>query len=469
MKILLINPPMVLDQDPRHYSIGIGYIDRTLRDLGHDVEILDIDGYRFEKEEVSARIRSSGPDIVGIGGLVTVYPYLHWLVPEIRRLTKGGKIILGGAVASSLKETCLGKLDIDFAVIGEGEVTIKELMEALEGRREISSVKGIGYRDKDKAVFTPKRELMPTLDGVASIDYGKFPIAKLLVNSGGVMQVHVQRGCPWSCTFCFNCYRVVANGVRYRKVRDVVEEIEYLKRTYRVSIFALSGECILSDKGWVAEFCREITSRRLGIKYRVTSRVDTLDEESLKRLRDSGCVIISLGLESGSDKILKVMAKGATREDNKRAAILAKRYIPTIEASLMFGYIGETEETVRESVEFFKEIGIKPYIFFATPFPGTKLFDMAVSKGRIKDVDDYLIGLDRASVMELTINLTDMPDDVYRDVIYAGVNSLRRHFLKRNILNFSVFRSISAHMRQSGIKDTAWKIIKDLGMLGNKG
>jgi anaerobic magnesium-protoporphyrin IX monomethyl ester cyclase len=465
MKMLLINPPMQIDSKPEIPPLGIAYVAQELKRNGYAVEILDIDSNRFLKEEVSLFIRKSSPDIIGIGGLVTVYPYLTWLVPEIRRLRIRTEIILGGAVASSLKERCFRTLDIDYVVIGEGEVTIVELLKTLGAAGDLYSVRGIGFRDKsdrDKIIFTQDRPLMPSLDSVPIFDDTPFPMERLLKNTKGTLQIHVQRGCPSRCTFCFNCYRVVSGKVRYRPVRNVIDEIEFFKAKFgsKVNLFALSGECITMNKNWLIDFCRELMKRKLNIRYRVTSRVDTIDEERLEWLKRSGCATMSLGLESGSEKILRIMKKDATAEQGRKAALLAKKYIPEIEACIILGYLGEDAQTLAQTVDFCKEIGIRPALFFATPFPGTELYRSAVEKGRIKDEEAYLMGLDRTLTFNLSLNLTDMPDEEAFSALKSAANEIERYYLSREIKSLKVSRRIWAKVKEDGPVRTLGWILK---------
>lgn len=154
------------------------------------------------------------------------------------------EIILGGGIASSMKEKCFERFDIDYEIIGEGEITIMELLRVLKEDRNFSSVKGLGFRSDGKVVFTEPRSLMPSLDSVPPMDDSLFPMKRLLENSSGVLQVHTQRGCPYQCGFCFNCYRVVSNRVRYRPVDNVINEIERLNDKFDVQMYSLSGELI---------------------------------------------------------------------------------------------------------------------------------------------------------------------------------------------------------------------------------
>ncbi|MDD5438732.1 MAG: radical SAM protein [Candidatus Omnitrophica bacterium] len=454
MKILLISPPMCVNDTPKFVSFGLAYIAQELKRNNHRVEILDINSNRFPKDEVTAHIKNSDPDVIGIGGLVTVYPYLHWLIPEIRRLKGAVPIILGGAIASSLSERCFERFDIDYEVIGEGERTVVELIGALEGGKDHRPVKGIGFREHGKVVFTEKRPLMGSLADVPVIDYSCFPQNELLKNANGVFQIHVQRGCPGACTFCFNCFRVVSNEVRYRPVDNVLEEIETFKNRYDVKLFALTGECVTFNRDWIIGFCKEILKRGLKIRYRVTSRADSIDEEKLEWLRKSGCVVMSLGLETGSEKIIKIIRKGITVQKGREAALLAKKYIPEIEIGIIFGYQGEDENTVRETVRFCKDIGVKPICHYATAFPGTELYRTAVAEGRIKDEESYLRGLDTISIFTPSANLTDMPDDRMPKVLSKAIAEVHSHYFYKDMMQAKFFKRIFRYCAENGLKKT---------------
>lgn len=461
MNVLLINPPMSLDTAPRFPSFGMAYLVQELKKYGHSVEYLDVDACRYSRSEVVELIERSQPDIVGIGGLVTVYPYLHWLVPEIQRLKPGAPIILGGPVASSLREICFERFAIDFMVIGEGEVTLLELLQQLQGDRKFNAVKGIGFRENGRVVFTPDRPLMGSLDNLPRFDDTLFPMEKLLANSGGIFQIHTQRGCPSNCGFCFNAFRVVGKNVRYRRVRDVVDEIKYFKEKYRekITLFPLTGECITMNKPWILDFCQTLLRENLNINYRVTSRADTLDEERLEWMAKSGCRSISIGIESGSDKILKLMKKGATVEKGRRAIALAKKYIPSLEISIMLGYVGEDRETLAETKRFCKEIGVKPLFFHATPFPGTDLYRLALAKDKIGDEETYRMQLGLMSILRDSINLTDMPDKEAAREIGKLISEVNRHYLWRDVSSSETWRKMWLKARRDGLGKTVTKAL----------
>lgn len=461
MKILLINPPMQENDKPSFPSFGIAYITHELKKHGYSVEILDIDAYRYSKPEVVQFIKKSDADIVGIGGLVTVYPYLHWLIPEIKNLMPRVKIILGGPVASSLKEKCFEKFAIDYEVIGEGEITIIELLKALSTGLMLDSIKGIGFKKDGKIVYTERRPLMSSLDGVPMFDDTIFPMESLLKNTQGVFQIHAQRGCPMSCTFCFNSFRVTSKEVRYRPVNNVVNEIEFFRNKYKekITLFAISGECIASNREWLINFCKELIKRKLNIPYRITSRVDTIDAERLGWLKKSGCVKMSLGLESGSDEILKIMKKGATVEKAKKTVRLTRKFLPNIDASIMLGYIGETPDTLKETVRFCKEIGVEPTIFYALPLPGTELYKMAIEKNFIRDEEEYLMSLNGQTIFNFSLNLTNIHDDVEaKRTMEAAFHDIKRYYFWKKIRSLSVYKKTISKLFKKGFRRTFGEI-----------
>lgn len=442
---------------PRFWSLGMAYMTQTLKQKGYIVDLLDIDSHRYTKDFVSDYIVKSPADIIGIGGMASVYPYLSWLIQEIRKIKPSSTVILGGAVASSLRERCFKRFPIDFSVIGEGEITTPELIKELTGGRNFKNVKGIGFWDQGEVVFTPPRPLMTSLEHLPIIDDTLFPVEKLLHNSNGIIQIHVQRGCPSNCTFCFNVFRVVSKHVRYRLVEHVIKEIVLLKKKYgeKIKVFLMSGECITMNKEWLREFTQTIIEQKLNIRYRVTSRVDTIDEERLEWLKKSGCIAVSFGLESGSEAILRIMKKNTTPEKGLCAVHLTKRYISSIDAGIILGYLGETKETLRETVNFCKRIGVKPSLFFPVPFPGTELYKTAVEKGLIKDEESYLMTLDQSHLGDFFLNMTDMPDDVaIREVLAA----------RKEIDYFYWIETVILMIKTKGIKVVVQKSLKRLGL-----
>lgn len=445
MNILLINCPAHIKPIPSVYPFGIFYIYKTLIDNGYSCDFLDIEGYEYSKEKVIEYLKNKKYDIYGIGGLTTVYPYLHWLVPEIKRINHDSTIVIGGLIAGALGERCMSKLDIDYAVIGEGEITIVELLKAIHMGRGYDQVKGIAYKEKGKVIFTERRALMETLDDLPRLDDSIFPTDRYLKNTNR-FYIHAQRGCPSNCTFCYNNFRVEGK-IRYRPYQSVVDDIEYFIKKYgdRIAEFNLAGDCIAWDKEWILNFCKEIIKRNLCIKYRINSRIDTIDEERLQWLQRSGCEIMLLGLESGSKKILRIMKKGIDLEQGLKMVAMATQYISHVEPAIMLGYLGEDETTLRETIEYAKKLPVMPRVTLTQVFPGTELFRLALEQGKIKNEEGYLMSLDRVNFWKFFINLTDFSDNEVKDVLDNARIEIEEHF--KNSLQ-AVFPTVRFDMRR---------------------
>jgi radical SAM superfamily enzyme YgiQ (UPF0313 family) len=145
MKILLLNPPMRLDSPPQTFPLGQGYVARALLDAGHDVKVLDINGLRISKEVVGDNLKNLNFDVAAIGGLITAYNYSEWLIQQIRKIKPGALIVVGGGLGSSIPEMTINNLGADVVVIGEGEITIVDLINTLEAKCNLESVNGIAY------------------------------------------------------------------------------------------------------------------------------------------------------------------------------------------------------------------------------------------------------------------------------------------------------------------------------------
>ena len=264
------------------------------------------------------------------------------------------------------------------------------------------------------------------------------------------------------CTFCFNTFRVISKHVRHRPFSDVVDEIEFFRDKYKekIALFAIAGECITSRKEWVINFCKELIRRKINVPYRISSRVDTIDAERLEWLKKSGCVKISFGLESGSNKILKIMKKGVTAEKGKEAVALARKFIPNIGPSIILGYIGETPDTLKETVKFCKEIGVKPSVMYALPLPGTELYKEAVERNFIKNEEEYLMSLGRQTIFKFSLNLTDMRnDEEAKERLEAAFNEIKDYYFWKKVRNPNTYRKTVLKLVNKGFKKTFGEIL----------
>jgi radical SAM superfamily enzyme YgiQ (UPF0313 family) len=411
MKILLIFPPIRETDNPRNTPHGIAMIAAVLRQRGHEVHILDINGNRFSKQEVIKKVEEEKFEIVGIGGLITVYNYLKWIVPVLREVNPHASIIAGGSLGCSIPDIVLKRNDVDIVIDGEGEITIIELVEALRDKRDLHNVRGIYFKEKGRVVRTPTRNLIRKLDALPLPAYDLLPMETYLDNPvvgiGRDIDIVSSRGCPYYCTFC---YRLFGNHYRFHSSDYIIRQIKFLKKEYDIDFVSFQDDEFMANKKRVYEFCDKILKEKIEIKWSCTGRVNLVDEEILRLMKKAGCTSVSYGIESGSQKILDLMKKRVTVEQAKRAILLNKKVGLRHPTSFILGMPGETPETVKETIEFCKELNIPlKSIMFATPYPGTELYQKAKAEGRIVDEEEFIMKLGDA--VSFTINLTDTFSD----------------------------------------------------------
>lgn len=428
----MINPPIREWSRPNVFPLGLGYVASVLMNDGHQVEVLDINARRFTKEEVEQKLKDASFDIVGIGGIVTVYKYVKWLVLVLRKYHPNCKIIIGGSVGSSIAELMLEKNPVDIVCIGEGEETIRELVMAAQDSLNLSQIKGIYYRDKNgDLVKNTSRSPIKNLDSVPLPAWELFPMDIYLKNPVGApnrnkwldgagadnenilsMNLFATRGCPYRCIYCYHDF--MGYGYRHRSAENIISEIKELYERYKVPYFHFVDDEFVMDKNFVNEFCRLIKSysRQVGrkITWGCAGRVNLMTEELVSEMSDAGCVLIGYGIESGSQKILDSIKKQVTVEQAKNAIRLTKKYLGWADCSFMIGYPAETRETIDETINFCKELDLTPeVIFFLTPYPGTELYSLALEQGKIKNEEEYVLGLGEQGE-RVRVNFTGFSD-----------------------------------------------------------
>lgn len=436
MRILLINPPIREWSKPNVFPLGLGYVASVLLQGGHEVEILDINAHRWKREEVEEMLGKATFDIVGIGGIVTTYRYVKWLISVLKKCYPGGKIVVGGSVGSSIPRLMLERNPVDIVCMGEGEETVKELVEALEGDRDLSSVKGIWYRDgSGNIIENDKRPPIKDLDSVPLPAWNLFPIEIYLKNPIGApnrnkwingsaeqdtppsMNLFATRGCPYQCIYCYHDF--MGMGYRHRSPENVIHEIETLYKLYGVTYFHFIDDEFVMRKDFVYRFCSLmkglVKTYGQSFTWGCAGRVNLITEDMVSTMADAGCVLIGYGIESGSQRMLDFIDKKVTVGQAKNAIRLTKKYLGWADCSFMIGYPGETKETIQETIDFCKELDLAPeVIFFLTPYPGTRLYEMALAQGKITDEESYILGLSEQGE-KISVNFTDFSDEeLYR-------------------------------------------------------
>lgn len=433
MKVLLINPPIREEAPPNCFPLGLAYVARVLLDKGHKVSVLDINAHRYKFEELPEKLKKYDFDVAGITGLITQYKYIKRLTLLLKKMYPDKKIIIGGNIASTVPKLLLEKSLADIMVLGEGEVTAVELIDALEKNKDISKVDGLAFRKKGKICFTKPREVIKDIDAIPFPAWDSFPLKiyfKYSVTGYSHeknMCILTSRGCPFHCIFCYDTF---GKKTRFRSPENVLAEMRELKKRFGITKLDTYDETFTVHRQRAMDICSKMIQERLNLKWDCCGRVNCIDEELLRILKKAGVTHILYGIESGSQKILDEMKKGVTVEQAKKAIRMTRKvgleFIPT----LMIGFPSESRQTIEESVKFFREMGIFSEAFYPTPHPGAPLYDYALQKGLIKDEDKYIESLTHFG--RLTVNLTSMPDE---KLIRLKNSAVRRIFISYMIKN----------------------------------
>lgn len=301
---------------------------------------------------------------------------------------------------------------VDYGVMGEGEKTICELCESLQGSyMKIHEIKGVVYRnEKGEIIKNDEREDISDLDNLPFPDYEGFDYEKHVnlnfestdisrqLNSSYIIG---SRSCPFNCTFCFH-----TSGKKYRQrsLDNIFEEIHYLVERYNLRFIGIQDELFSNKKERVLEFCERI--KKYKISWFAQFRVSDIDEEIVKSIKDSGCQLIGLGLESADNLILKSMKKNITVEEIERALKIIETYkIPFI-GSFIFGDKEETFMTAQNTLNWWKKnSNYRIDLRLITVFPGSNLYHYAIEKGIIKDPVEFLKkGCPQINISKMTDN-----------------------------------------------------------------
>jgi radical SAM superfamily enzyme YgiQ (UPF0313 family) len=439
-KILLIHPmhekKEKTERESFNFPFGIAYIARVVMDAGYDVEVLDAHALQWEKEQVIGYLRGKTWDAVGISAFSTQYNAVRFFSDFIKN-EKNIPIIVGGPCATFSWELTLSSTKADFCVIAEGDLTILDLLNNLHSPEKVA---GIAFRNERGQVFvTSPRPHIKYLDTLPRPAYELFDMEKYVKHKMSigrkkqpmdtrVMTFITNRGCPFRCRFCSRTF----SGFRSLSAQKIIEEIEYLAKKYSLNGIAFNDELFVCDKKKISVVAPYLKKR--GLFWSGQARVNLVDYPLLKMMKDNRCIGVGYGIESGSQKILDNMDKGITVLQIERAMRETMRLGLDIKVQLIFGYPGEDEQTVSETIDLFRRIGHPGRRFnVITPLPGSPLYDETIKNGMIKDEAAFLAGIEKSFGWgKVYVNYTAWPDEEIYPRKYAAEEKMRRNYLKQH-------------------------------------
>jgi len=369
--------------------LGLLYIAATLEKEGHQVQILDSQALNLTTQETKKEIRKAKPDIVGITAMTPTVKGAFEAARLSKEIYPDVPTVLGGVQLSLYSEATVSNQYVDFGINGEGEHVMIDLLKALNSGKDFSKITGLIYKENGK-VKTNGFRIVEDLDSLP------FP-ARHLVRTGDyscviakdpMTTLMTSRGCPYRCGFCFK--GPTDTKLRFRSPKNVVDEIEECINKYKVKEIMFYDDTFTADRKHAMGICDEIIKRGIKISWETPTRVNCIDEELLKKMEEAGCIRLRLGVESGNDEILKIMRKGTNKEMVKKAFTMLRKTKIESFAYFIIGYVHENEQTIRDTINFAKELNSDWVMFtIATPLPQTPLFDEAVKLGYM-DKDYWL-------------------------------------------------------------------------------
>ncbi len=371
---------------PIYPPLGMAYIAAVLREKGFRVKILEANAFDLDYGDIKRIIEKEHPRYVAFTAstsLMEEISKLCDLVPD------NVKIILGGVHASSLPEETLRDFSrIDICVIGEGEITMNELMEG----KPLDEIKGIAFRSNGTVIRNEPREWIMDLNEMPFPARDLLPMEKYyaaFAQKRRMDYVVSGRGCPYRCTFCAD-HLTTGRLFRMRSAESIVAEIEHLVENYNVQEIDFMDDNFTLIYDRVEKFCDLMIKKGLHKKviWRCSNgiRVDKVTPELLRKMKKAGCYMVSLGIESGNDKILIKMRKGITTEQVRRAARWCKDAGIKTRGLFIFGNMGENRGTMLDTIRLAKELPLDEATFHvAIPMPKTELWETIQREGKLLD------------------------------------------------------------------------------------
>jgi radical SAM superfamily enzyme YgiQ (UPF0313 family) len=391
MKITLVNPPYphTGHQHPPFIPLSLGYLGAVAEKNGHEVNVIDCQAEKLEPEDYRKRLSQTDADVVGITSTTLTYRSALRIASVTKEELPECTAILGGCHATFWDENALKECpSLDITVRREGEITFIDLLEKLQSKSSLNSVKGITFRKSDGGIARNEdRPFMENLDDLPFPAFHLFPLDTFRRVGKIIFPLQTSRGCVYWCDFC-TAVRMFGRKYRMRSPKNVVDEIEMLQNKYGESQFAFYDDAFTIDPERVEKICEEIRQRKLAIHWDCEARVDMVNRSLLQKMKAAGCMAVWLGVESGSQLIIDKMNKRIKLDQTRNAFKTARELgIMTI-ANVVLGFPGETEQTAWETINFIKEL--KPGdvgFYIATPYPGTPLYELVKQSGWLKTTD----------------------------------------------------------------------------------
>ncbi|MDR4504194.1 MAG: B12-binding domain-containing radical SAM protein [Candidatus Scalindua sp.] len=450
IKTLLLRLPQNLDNVHEITNIlhpySLAIISGFLKYHKKDVTLFDAAVYRLEQDAILEYVKELNPQILGLSIMSQHLFYTIQFLKEIKTLMPEIVVVVGGPHVCADYDNLMGNnKEIDIAVIGEGEQTMLEIIESIQGGNSLDTIKGIAHRVRGETKITSVREYIANLDLLPFADWGSLPMEKysdaitVKKNYGGIM---ASRGCPYACTFC-GARTALGVKARMRSPGNILEEINLLYNKFHVRQILFHDSTFNLDNLWLSEICEGILEMNKHLIWGCNVRTERLDREVLKLMKRSGCIRAFVGVESADNRVLKRMKKGTTIEKIEKGIRLLEEVGITTDCGFILGMPGETEDSIKNTIEFAKRIkkGICTFSL-ASPFPGSEFYEIAQEEGfKVKDWSKH----DLYTMAYIPKDLTKEKLEFYYKFAVRSFY-LRVSFILNQLLQIRSFRNLKIMM-----------------------
>ena len=436
MKIVFMNLSLRPEGKRRQLPVGLAYILTAAKSAGFEFDLIDMDVNHLSPKDLEEILGHQTYDIYAMGCIVTGFKLIKEISRVIKRINPDSTVIAGNSVASSIPEILITDTEIDIAVIGEGDVTLVELLKALENKKDISKVGGIAFQKDGRVIRTAKRRVIDNIDSLGFPEwdifelkkyekYGQINVNYFSPDSILSYPLNSARGCPFDCTFCYHVFK----GEKYRRYSEgaITDEIKRLYHKYNCNFVSFWDELTFPNINSVERMVQRLEKLDFKIGWQAATRGNLFKKKHrglVKAMHASGCDSIACSLENASPEILAAINKKITvSEFIEQSKVLHKEGVTPL-TSVIFGYPQETPETIKLTLKVCEECGIYPSVGFLLPLPGTSIYGWARKNGYITDEVKYLerIG-DR---QDFHINLTKMPDKEFISTVESELKMLAK-------------------------------------------
>lgn len=404
MKIVFVQPMLTgeerfgsfakMKKESEYPPLSLCYLAAMTKKHGYETSIIDFQVLDVNVEEAVRMIISEKPDVVGITSTTVSIQHAAELAKTVKKTDGSILTIIGGSHISALAEETMKMFpQFDLGVIGEGEITVTEVLEALKNGKKFSEINGLIVREDGGLKITPKREFIKDLDSIPLPDWSLLPDIRKYYNGQFYITfderptfgIIISRGCIGKCTFCDK--HIFGSYCRSHSPRYIMNIIKDLYYNYgKKHIFFMDDTFTLFRKQRM-ELFKLLEKEKMDLTWSCNTRVDCVDKELLQAMKKSGCTYILYGIESGSQRMLNFMKKGTNLKQIEDAIKMTREVGLNVHSSFMIGLPTEDMQSVRETINFAKKLDLTSIqVSLFSPLPGTELYDLVNNDGKLSYV-----------------------------------------------------------------------------------